>query len=224
MSRIAVCVFAKPPRPGDAKTRLAAELGDELAARFARAFLLDTWALVRSLDFADPVLATTDAADPFWAELPDATIWPQGDGDLGDRMERVLHRALETHPAAIIMGSDVPGAPVAALNQARGALRFADTVVGPAEDGGFYLLGCRRPCPSGLFRGIEWSTGRTRRQTEARLRSLKLSVIQVAPWFDIDRVDDLRRLALLGNRLRQAAPHTASVLASWALAADHPIS
>lgn len=223
MSRLAVCVFAKPPQPGNAKTRLAAELGDELAAQFARAFLLDTWALVGSLEFADPVLATTDVAHPFWAELPHAVIVPQGDGDLGDRMERVLHRALETYPAALVIGSDVPGVPAAALRQARDALRFADAVIGPAEDGGFYLVGCRRPALSGLFRGVEWSTDRARKQTETCLRSLGLSVVQVAPWFDIDRAEDLRRLALLGDRLEEAAPHTARLLATSGLAWDRKV-
>jgi rSAM/selenodomain-associated transferase 1 len=210
-------VFAKPPRPGEAKTRLAAELGDEVATRLARAFVLDTWALVGSLEWADPILATTEVTDPFWADLPGATIWPQGGGDLGDRMERVLCRALETHQAAIVIGSDVPGVPLAALRQARTTLRFADTVIGPADDGGFYLIGCRRPCPVDLFRGIAWSTDRTRVHTEDRLRSLGLSVIQVAPWFDIDRVDDLRRLRVLGDRLRQSAPETARILESLSL-------
>jgi len=187
-------------------------LGDATAAILAGAFIIDTWSLLRSLDWADPILATTDAADPFWAELPGVTVWPQGDGDLGDRMERAFRRALETHDAAIIIGGDVPGVPVAALNQAREALKFADVVLGPAEDGGFYLIGFRGTCPVDAFSGVEWSSSRTRADTKARLRSLGLSILKVTPWFDIDVVDDLYRLRHLGDRLRRAAPETARVL------------
>jgi rSAM/selenodomain-associated transferase 1 len=216
--RLAVIVFAKPPRPGQAKTRLAAVLGDATAAELARAFVVDTWSLVGSLEWADPILATTDIDDPFWSELPGATVWAQGDGDLGDRMERALRRALETHDAAVVIGSDVPGVPVAALNQARAALKFADVVIGPSEDGGYYLIGFRAACPHGAFAGVEWSTSHTRADTKARLRSLGLAVVKVTPWFDVDEVDDLHRLRHLGDRLRRAAPETARVLDTLMLA------
>lgn len=216
--RVAVIVFAKPPLAGQAKTRLAAVLGDATAAELARAFVIDTWSLVGSLEWADPILATTDIDDPFWSELPGATVWAQGDGDLGDRMERTLRRALETHDAAIVVGSDVPGVPVAALNQARAALTRADVVIGPSEDGGYYLIGFGGTCPPGAFAGVEWSTSHTRADTMVRLRSLGLAVVKVTPWFDVDEVDDLHRLRHLGDRLRRAAPETARVLDTLALA------
>lgn len=222
--RIAVIVFAKPPRAGQAKTRLASVLGDVAAAELARAFIVDTWSLLRSIAWADPVLATTDADDPFWSELPGATVWAQGDGDLGDRMERALRRALETHGAAIVIGSDVPGVPAGALHQARAALKFADVVIGPSEDGGYYLIGFRGACPPGAFAGIEWSTSHTRADTKARLRSLGKAVVRVTPWFDVDEVDDLRRLRHLGDRLRRAAPETARVLDTLALAPSSTVS
>ena len=212
--RVAVIVFSKPPRPGQAKTRLAAVLGDDVAARLARAFVADTWSLVRSIEWADPVLATTDVDDPFWGELRGATVWAQGDGNLGDRMERALSRALETHRTAMVIGSDVPDVPVAALHQARAALTVADAVIGPSEDGGFYLIGCRGACPPGMFAGIEWSTSHTCSDTEASLRSLGTAVVRVTPWFDIDGVDDLHRLRDVGARLRRAAPETARMLES----------
>jgi rSAM/selenodomain-associated transferase 1 len=210
--RVAVIVFAKPPRPGQAKTRLASALGDEAAAELARAFVIDTWSFVRSLEWADPVLSTTDVDDPFWNELPGVTVWSQGDGDLGERMERAFDRALETHTAAIVIGSDVPGVPAAALRQARGALTVADVVIGPSEDGGFYLIGCGRALPAAVFAGIEWSTSQTGLDTERRLRSLDLVVVRVAPWFDVDEIDDLHRLRHLGDRLRTTAPETVRVL------------
>lgn len=214
--RLAVILFAKPP--WQAKTRLAAVLGDAIAAELARAFLVDTWSLLRSIEWADPILATTDADDPFWSEWRGATVWPQGGGDLGDRMERALSRALETYRGAIIIGGDVPGVPVAAMNQTRDALQRADVVMGPAEDGGFYLIGFRDECPQGALAGIEWSTNHTSEDTQARLRSLGLSILLVMPWFDVDVVDDLHRLKHLGERLRRTAPETARVLDTLVLA------
>jgi glycosyltransferase A (GT-A) superfamily protein (DUF2064 family) len=127
-------------------------------------------------------------------------------------MERALRRALSSHTAALVVGSDVPGLPAIALAQARTALRFADFVVGPADDGGYYLIGCRGSCPPGAFTGVEWSASGTRAQTEARLRSLGQAVLQVMPWFDVDEASDLDRLRLLGDRLRRVAPETSRVL------------
>jgi len=222
--RVAVIVFAKPPRPGLAKTRLAAVLGDAVASELARAFVVDTWALVRSLEWADPVLATTDIDDPFWTELPGALVWPQGDGDLGVRMVGALQRALETHEAAIVIGSDIPGVPRTALDQARTALKFADVVIGPSEDGGYYLIGFRAACPQDALAGVEWSTPHTRADTQSRLRSLGLSVVKVTPWFDVDEVVDLHHLRQLGDRLRRAAPETARVLDTLQLEPPAPVS
>ncbi|MCC7241522.1 MAG: TIGR04282 family arsenosugar biosynthesis glycosyltransferase [Acidobacteria bacterium] len=210
-SRIALCVFAKPPRAGHAKTRLATAIGDGLAAELARAFVLDTWALVSGMPWADPILATTDAADPVWAALPGTRVWPQGDGDLGDRMERVLRQALASYPAAIIVGTDIPGLPVEHLDAARVGLSAADAVIGPCEDGGFYLVGSRR-CPPGLFDQIPWGTDLAYARTEERLRNVGLSLIRTPSWFDVDRPEDLNRLRALGDSLRKRAPATARVL------------
>ena len=85
-----IAVFAKPPRPSQAKTRLAPELGDAGAAALARAFFLDTWNAVSRLSWAEPVLATTDVAASEWSFLDGDRVWPQGDGSLGHRLARVL--------------------------------------------------------------------------------------------------------------------------------------
>lgn len=215
--RVAVIVFAKPPRPGQAKARLAAVLGEAAAAELARAFVIDTWSMVGSLEWADPILATTDVDDACWSDLSGAEVWAQGDGDLGDRMERTLRRALESYDAAIVIGSDVPGVPVTALNEARAALKVADAVIGPSEDGGYYLVGFRGTCPAGAFSGVEWSTSRTRADTMAGLRALGLAIVKVTTWFDVDEGDDLHRLRQLGDRLRRVAPATARVLDTLAL-------
>lgn len=210
-ARVTVCVFAKPPRPGHAKTRLAAVLGDVGAARLAEAFLRDTWSTVRALDWATPVLATTDERDELWTSLGCETVWPQGDGDLGQRMERVLRRALTIDPAAIVVGTDCPSLTVAGFGLAKAGLAVHDAVIGPSDDGGFYLLGLRR-CPAGLLDGVAWSTSVTCAQTMDRMREAGLTVDVLPTAFDVDRPEDVERLRALGRDLGRTAPETARAL------------
>jgi hypothetical protein len=206
-----ICVFAKPPRAGLVKTRLVPELGEGGAAALARAFFQDTWTAVSGLDWADPILATTEVDAREWGFSPDIVVWRQARGDLGRRMEGILRRALATHPFALAVGTDTPGLPVALLDSAREALQTADAVLGPSEDGGFYLLGLRA-CPSGLLARIPWSTKDTFTQTLAQLRRRGLRTTVLPPWFDVDRPEDLDRLRMLLAAGRVIAPATARVL------------
>jgi uncharacterized protein len=214
---VTVCVFAKPPRPGRVKTRLAPAVGEAGAAALARAFLQDTWSASSSLPWARAVLATTGPRARKRVGARSAPVWPQGRGDLGDRLERVLRRALRDAPAALAIGTDTPGLPPILFSQARLALRGADAVLGPAEDGGFYLLGVRR-CPPGLLRGLRWSAPDTFLQTLSRLRERGLRTAVIAPWFDVDRPADLACLHALIARGELHAPHTARALEALACA------
>ncbi|HYH97402.1 TIGR04282 family arsenosugar biosynthesis glycosyltransferase [Hyalangium sp.] len=212
MRDVALCVFAKPPRAGEAKTRLAPAVGAEGAADLARAFITDTWSRVTRLPWARPILASTES----WPEglLPAGVeVWQQGEGDLGARMEHILLRALEVCPAAMALGADIPGLPLAHLEAARATLEDADAVFGPSDDGGFYLLALRR-LPVGAFANLPWSQPETRARTEARLKSLGLTVAHVAPFFDVDVPADLERLEVELNAGRIQAPATAAVLAT----------
>lgn len=211
IDRTCVCVFAKPPRAGLVKTRLVAELGRDGAARLARAFFEDTWASLTALDWADVVLATTDTAAAEWRAVAVRDIWPQGGGTLGRRMERVLQRALTTHARAIAVGTDSPGLPPAIMAAARDALASHDAVIGPSDDGGFYLIGLRRH-DQGLFDGVPWSTDETCARTADRLRARGYSLATLPPWFDVDRPADVRRLHAMRDRLATLAPATAHVL------------
>jgi len=208
--RVPVCIFAKPPVAGTVKTRLASKLGVDLAAALAKAFLQDTWELVRGLPWARPILATTEARTE--VELPGVEIWLQGEGDLGDRLERILGRALAEGKPAIAIGSDTPGLPAALLEDARQALAGEDAAVGPARDGGFYLLGLNR-CPDGLLRGLPWSTTGTREALLARISDFGIFSRILAPWSDVDRPEDLDELARAIGDGVVAAPHTARALA-----------
>lgn len=200
-----ICIFAKPPVAGQVKTRLAAALGPARAADLARAFLDDTIAAVTALPWAQAALATTE---PVEARLP---LLLQGEGDLGARIERVLRAALEGAAFAIAIGADAPALPARLLEGARAALNDADAVIGPADDGGFYLLGLRA-CPEGLLSDLPWSSSDTYTRTLERLRSRGLRVEVLERWFDVDRVEDLDRLRDALRNGEIDAPRTARLL------------
>ena len=211
--RIPLCVFAKPAVPGLAKTRLIPEVGAEAAAGLARAFLEDTWVAARRLSWTRPILAATSrkGLDP----PARAEVWLQGPGDLGERLARILRRALRISPCAIALGADSPGLPVSRLEAARRALRNHDAVLGPSADGGFYLLGVTR-CPPALLRDLRWSAGDTFERTRERLERRGLSTAVLREWFDVDEFADLVRLRRLIARGRVTAPRTARAMAALA--------
>jgi uncharacterized protein len=205
-----ICVFAKPPRPGHAKTRLIPRVGEEGAAALALAFLFDTCAGVRQLDWTQPVIAASEPFPP--ASIPDGfEQWLQGEGDLGARIECILAQALRDAPFAIALGADSPGLPTTHLEQARAYLADADAVIGPTDDGGFYLLGLKRFSPR-LLAGIEWSKASTCAQTVARLEEAGLRVARLDPWFDVDRPEDLERLRAMAAAGALRAPATQEAL------------
>lgn len=204
--RACICVFAKPPVPGQVKTRLIPLLGSTGAAELAAAFLQDTWASLNALRNAKIVLAST--CDGQMACLPNSVeVWPQGEGDLGARIENTLRRALRDSPQGIAIGADSPGLPTKFLEQAQEALNQADAVIGPSYDGGFYLLGLRT-CPEGLLSGIRWSSATTCEETTTKLRAAGLTLEVLDPWFDVDTVQDLEKLNSMISTSEIQAPNT----------------
>ncbi|MBI5481865.1 MAG: TIGR04282 family arsenosugar biosynthesis glycosyltransferase [Deltaproteobacteria bacterium] len=210
-----IAVFAKPPRPGEVKTRLAATIGGNAAAALARAFFDDVWEGVGRLPGARRVLASTSPNLEDFG-LGDAEVWLQGEGDLGARMEQIARRALEVAPWVLAVGADSPGLPLAALESAKAALLRSDAVLGPASDGGYYLLGLRRLEP-GLLIELPWSTPATLSATAARLIERGLSVTTIEEWFDVDDAQGLARLRAELARGTLCAPRTAAALASLKL-------
>lgn len=205
-----VCVFARAPRPGEAKTRLARHLGAERAAALAAAFLADVWRVVSGLPWARPVLAATEHAPRDYG-LGDVETWPQGEGDLGARMERVLLRGLEDAGEVVLIGADLPALPASHLDAAHSLLGAHDVVLGPAEDGGFWLLAARR-WAAGALDAVTWSAPTTRAQTATALAHRGLDVAAGVPWFDVDEVKDLERLRCLLRDEPHRAPRTHAVL------------
>ena len=201
-----ICVFAKPPAPGRVKTRLVPLLGSSGAAELAMAFLQDTWTALTVLPWAKTVLASTEERPLDGLDGP-VQVWLQGEGDLGVRLENVVRRALRNHPYAIAIGADSPGLPAKFLEQAREALTRVDAVIGPCEDGGFYLLGLRN-CPEGLLSGIPWSAAETCKETIAKVQAAGLSLQILDPWFDVDTAEDLEKLNSLISSNQVHAPRT----------------
>jgi len=182
---ITLAVFAKAPLPGRVKTRLALPPGE--AARLYAAFVRDT--LGKAAALGPPICVFYDSDRALLEPLaPDGIRWADQDGgDLGARLARV--------PApCLILGTDSPHLPPSVLRAALDALPRFDVVLGPAEDGGYYLIGLRDRQPL-LFDDIAWSTDAVMAQTLARASALGLSVFQTPPWYDLDTPADLRRLA-----------------------------
>lgn len=189
-------IMVKEPVTGQVKTRLGADIGQAAATRFYRH---TTIALATRLGF-DPRWRTVLAVSPDAAIM--SRVWPrhthripQGRGDLGARMQRIPV-GLPPGPVVII-GSDCPLVTRAHICQAFGALGDNDCVVGPASDGGYWLIGVRRPQRvRGIFDKVRWSTRFTYEDTLRNLHGLKVASIDVL--YDVDTG---KEYAALGNRV-----------------------
>lgn len=186
-----VMVFAKPPRPGQVKTRLAKDVGFELAAVLADAMLQDVWLMLESCEGVQPLLVTTE---PAAFSFPTGPFWLQGEGSLGDRMERALQRALRTFTGpAIIVGSDAPCLTDRDLRSAMDALETAPSVLIPSTDGGYVLIGVRETSPE-MFSGVQWSSPEALEQTRAALTRTVGAPVILPARYDLDELGDVERL------------------------------
>jgi len=215
-----LALFAKEPRAG-AKTRLAAACSANRAADIAEAFLFDL--LDRFATVADErfVVFTPKDAEGYFRKIAGDRyrILLQTNGDLGARMATFIEDRLQLRQARIvIIGTDSPTLPTAMIGQAFNELETADVVLGPAMDGGYYLLGCTRRLPP-IFRGIAWGGPTVLGDTIARLSDPAWRVALLPPWYDVDTPDNWQMLRGHLLALRRAgvdpgAPHTESLLSS----------
>ena len=182
-----VVLFTRYPEPGKAKTRLIPALGDAGAASLHRTLTERTIMAVQDAGLTLEIRTTGAPVSTFAAWLGAATIVDQGEGDLGER----LARAGPPYPTLFI-GSDAPDLTPALLRNAADALTHADAVIGPAEDGGYWLLGLARAV-EGVFDRIDWSTEMVFAQTLARLTTADIDPVLLPELADCDRPEDLLR-------------------------------
>ena len=189
----ALGIFAKEPRPGQVKTRFCPPLTPEEAAHLYQTSLFETLEHMGHGSFA-PIIFHAGAADWFALHCPGLQRLPQGEGDLGRRLERGLAYLLgQGAPAAALIGSDSPDLPVERVEAAFALLETADVVTIPAADGGYVLIGAREPYPE-LFRDMPWSTPGLLAATRRRAEELALDYRELPPWEDLDDLAALRRL------------------------------
>ena len=199
---IHIVVMAKAPVAGRVKTRLIPPLTPEQAAELAQVLLEDTIRQVRRIPGLRCAIAVEPAdAIPLLQATVQATVFdteviPQPVGDLGARMSAILDERFARGAAAVLLiGSDHPTVPVAQLEQAVQWLSEDrdQVVMGPTADGGYYCVGLTRPHPE-LFQDIAWSGPGVFTATMAKAEALHLPVRMLAPWYDVDTVEDLARL------------------------------
>lgn len=191
----ALGVFVKQPIAGRVKTRLAERLGAQFAADLYAAFTADVIEAVRDAADARTLCywPPTPAARAYFAQLArdDFSLWPQPAGPLGERLREFFRHCFAQGAGRVVaIGSDSPTLPPRLVGDAFDRLQAADCVLGPASDGGYYLIGLRADQPE-LFDQIEWSTPRVLEQTVARAKAAGLSLATLPPWYDVDTAEDL---------------------------------
>jgi rSAM/selenodomain-associated transferase 1 len=186
-------VFAKAPEPGLVKTRLAASVGAAAAADLYRVLAERVLAQTAPMGAEYVRVVVADGIDAARSWFPGEVCVPQAPGDLGARMAAAAAWAFgRGDERVVLVGTDVPGLGRAHVRAALQALDQHDLVLGPAMDGGYYLIALRRPQPE-LFEGIAWSTRAVFEATLARARRLGLRVTRLSSLGDIDTLEDLER-------------------------------
>lgn len=188
-------IFSRYPLPGKTKTRLAPTLGPEKAAALQKRMTEHIVNIARQCCKGDGRLLevhyTGAEHEPMRAWLGDLGLSPQGEGTLGDRLARSFTGAFQSgFHKVVIIGSDCPGLTPKIINRAFDLLATSDMVLGPALDGGYYLIGLSRHLPI-LFHDIPWGTSEVLIQTMKQAQIEGYSHSLLPPLADIDRPEDL---------------------------------
>jgi uncharacterized protein len=202
MAKCADCVllvFAKAPLAGAVKTRLCPPLADQQAAELHQRLIWHTLESASSAAIGPIELwCTPSIHEPFFAQCGahfQLELRTQGSGDLGDKMQAALYDALNRAKRAILIGSDCPTITPEYLRQANATLDSNhDIVLGPAEDGGYGLIGAVGKVPD-IFSGIPWGSALVMKATLGRLSDIGSQWCELPTIWDVDRPADLRRLA-----------------------------
>ena len=205
-------VLAKQPLPGLVKTRLAAETSPQWAARVSAAFLTDSLDRLAGIDAHRILVYAPREAEEFFSGLARGrfTLMPQAEGDLGQRMAAFFfgagvpklefgnetnfrNEARGSAIKAVLVGLDSPTLPLSYIEEAFAKLEQADVILGPATDGGYYLLGCAGRVPP-IFENITWSGPTVLEETVTLLKRIEWRLELLPPWYDVDTWEDWRML------------------------------
>lgn len=191
----ALVIFAKAPVPGEVKTRLCPPLTPDEASSLHGSLVLDVLEKARGAAGMDRHLACLPAADHVFFKIMEerygVRLLDQAGRDLGERMEGAFRTLFERgYRRVVLVGTDVPLLPTSIFAQANGLLGSHDLVLGPALDGGYYLIGLTRAVPP-LFTDIPWSTDRVCAMTRAKAEALGLKTALLPAMRDLDTIEDL---------------------------------
>jgi rSAM/selenodomain-associated transferase 1 len=209
-----LAVFVRAPIAGSVKTRLHSRLGPEGATELYCAFVDDVVELCNRVQEAGRVgvaLWADDADDPAvrrWAEALGTSPKQQADGDLGRRMTVAFEEGLAKVDRVVIIGSDAPTLPFGSIVSAFDRLADVPLVLGPSNDGGYYIIGASKAPPR--FDGVRWSTEFAYQDT--RVANSAVTLGTVPPWYDVDDEADLDALRAHLSVSPDAASATATVL------------
>lgn len=200
-----IIVFAREPRLGQVKTRLASTIGDNKALALYTAMLTRVGTLLEASDLAnwDLWVTSNSSHESFLSICKQKNIYLQKGKDLGQRMDFALSQTLHQEPieSVLIIGSDCPALEASYLNAALEALDSGiEIVIGPAADGGYVLIGSRQAIPE-LFSKISWGSDQVLAETRQRLVRHGLSYTLLETLWDVDRPEDLLRLEQLNPPL-----------------------
>lgn len=188
-----IALFAKQPVPGQVKTRLTPPLSAQQACRLYRSALQEMVARLLAADLP-LVICYAGARDWFSAAFPGLPLLAQTGRDLDARMGHAVQTLFAAGAGPVLLaGSDSPDLPVALIEETLGELQGKDVAVIPCHDGGYAVIGLRRPTTA-LFEGIPWSSSRVLTATRQRSAQLGLTFYQTAAWHDLDEPADLQRL------------------------------
>lgn len=215
MNHDCVAIIAKQPAPGLVKTRLAASVGNQVAADLCEAFLVDTVAALTNASSATRCLYFSPIESESWFRRldPGARLLPQIDATFGERLRHGFEELFSSgFERVVFIGCDAPHISAYAAEAAFDALEDHDMVLGPTEDGGYYLVGLCAPHPR-LFERVAWSTATVLTDTLEAATREGLSVQLLEPSFDIDDGRDLDHLRRkFSDTLADLCPATWSAL------------
>jgi len=195
----ALIIFVKNPVPGKVKTRLARSIGDQQAADVYRQLLLHTKSITHQLAVDKFVYYADDIAENDLWESPAYQKRQQQGGDLGERMVGAFAACFDAgYNRVVIIGSDCAEITAAHIEQAFAALSTTDLVIGPATDGGYYLLGMKKRS-QGLFENIPWSTDAVMSSTLQKVNELGLNYLLIETLSDIDDLEAYRKMKMNDN-------------------------